>query len=276
VISRRLAWLAPLAAVAAAGCFATRNDVRLLQADVTRLAATAEENRRADAERMRLEMARRDSMHATDMRQLFARVNTLSDSLTVLSEYVVRLRANLMQSLHEADERQLTMMDILGASQKTIADMRARVEASQREDRAVSSAPGGADSAGGQTPGPLKMYNIAMEQLQNGAASGARSTFRDFLGLYKTDPLVPDVLYGIGLAYAADKMDSEADSVYRIVVDSFPKSTKAPTALFKRATALASTKPREARALYDRIVAEYPRTMEADLARDRIKHLPPQ
>ena len=35
----RFARLAPLAAVVAAGCFATRNDVRLLQADISRLQA---------------------------------------------------------------------------------------------------------------------------------------------------------------------------------------------------------------------------------------------
>ena len=58
---RRVSWLAPLAATLTAGCFATRNDVRLLKADIERLHA---EGRLAPAGLREMEAARRDGRWA--------------------------------------------------------------------------------------------------------------------------------------------------------------------------------------------------------------------
>jgi TolA-binding protein len=52
----------------------------------------------------------------------------------------------------------------------------------------------------------------------------------------------------------------------------FPRSEKAPTAMFKRAALLGTqSKPDKAREVLDLLIKTYPRSDEADLARERLR-----
>jgi TolA-binding protein len=56
----------------------------------------------------------------------------------------------------------------------------------------------------------------------------------------------------------------------------FPRSEKAPTAMFKRAALLRTqAKPDKAREVLDLLVKTYPRSDEADLARERLRSTTP-
>jgi TolA-binding protein len=78
----------------------------------------------------------------------------------------------------------------------------------------------------------------------------------------------------IAETYAAERNQAAADSVYGLVVQRYPRSPKAATALYKRALVLKSAgQSAAARASLERIVREYPRSDEAALAREQLRTL---
>ena len=81
---------------------------------------------------------------------------------------------------------------------------------------------------------------------------------------------------GLADTYARDNADATADSLYALIVTRYPKSERAPNALYKRAEAFAKAgRPSEARKFYDQLIDDYPRSDEARLAPERLKQLPP-
>jgi TolA-binding protein len=62
--------------------------------------------------------------------------------------------------------------------------------------------------------------------------------------------------------------------VYGLIVDRYPASPKAATALYKRAVAMrAAGRTATARAAFERVVRDYPRSDEAALAREQLRSL---
>jgi TolA-binding protein len=264
----RGAWCAPLAAVLTAGCFATRNDVRLLKADIERMHATSEEARRADAQRLQAEIARRDSIATEANRRAFA---ALSDTLTALSDAFSMFRATQASTNANMQQQIATIQELLGVSQRQIAAMRARIEA----DREAAERGGAGDTTSGGEPGPVQLYQLGLGQSQRGAHRQARTAFEDFLKRFPNDSLIPMVMLKYADALEADRMAGQADSIRILIVDRHPKSEAAPNALFKRANASADAgRTAEARRLYDQLIKDYPGTEEARLAADRRARLP--
>jgi TolA-binding protein len=68
-------------------------------------------------------------------------------------------------------------------------------------------------------------------------------------------------------AFTAEGNAAAADSLYQQVAVRYPNSERAPTALYKRATALrVAGKTEPARALYRQIIQRYPRSEAAVLS----------
>jgi len=67
---------------------------------------------------------------------------------------------------------------------------------------------------------------------------------------------------------------ASADTAYAQVVSKFPKSDRAPTALYKQAMAARSAgNVKRARTLFQQIIDKYPRSDEMQLAADNLKTL---
>ena len=78
----------------------------------------------------------------------------------------------------------------------------------------------------------------------------------------------------IAETYTRERNPVAADSVYGLVIQRYPASPKAATALYKQALSQrASGKNTIARALFNRVIKEYPRSDEADLAKEQLKTL---
>jgi tol-pal system protein YbgF len=272
--SRRLAWCLPLAAVLTAGCFATRNDVRLLQADVARLAAEAESARAA----MEARAARRDSLLRAALNVVEREQQGIADSMLVLTDALRRFRAAQGETNYQIEQKLANLQEQMGTNQRTMAGIRSQIEARRDSVIAETGRPGGGSdtSVAAGDPLPRQLHQLGLDQLENGANGVARSMFREFLEKYPDHELVPETLYWLAETYARDQMDATADSVYAGIVDRFPRSSRAPVALLKRADALAKAgQTAQARRMYDRILAEYPNAAEALVARDRKANLPP-
>jgi tol-pal system protein YbgF len=256
-----------LVSLPAVGCFATRNDVRILQGDVFTL---------------RSELARSDSARERQIAALASSVagalGGLRDSLAALSLRLVRYQADLRQDLSSL-ERQLQMMgELTGEAQRRIAQFAAELEG-RGAQQAVRTDTGGAAVAGGAAgapvPGPYTLYLLGREQLQQNSFAAARGAFATLLREYPQSELAPNAQLSLAIALEAEGLQADADTAYQAVVSRYPGSSAVPTARYKLALSLARQGKRaEARAAMERIVREYPRTEEAELAADWLRRNP--
>jgi tol-pal system protein YbgF len=266
---RRFSWLAPLAAVLTAGCFATRNDVRLLKADIERLHAESETARKAEADRARADQSRRDSLAAAANRRLELAINHLGDTLRTLGDELSRFRAVQATSLSELQLQIETIQQIVGVTQQQLRRQAAQAEAM----REAANSAAGSDS--GAKEGPRVLYQVGMDQLQKSAYGQARSAFQEVLDKFPRDSLVPDAMYQIGMAYYLEKADAKADSAFAAVVRLHPKAARAASALYKRAFMNEEAgRTSVARTLYQQMIRDYPSAEETVLAKTRLSALP--
>lgn len=275
---RRVWRVLPLVALlATGGCFATRNDVRIVQSDVASL---------------RTELLRNDVQQAEALTRATKLIATLSDSLARLSTRTVSLQGDVRGEMRGIKEQLLQVQTLLGQSQATIARLRAELEA---RNNAIAAAPpalppasssgttGGASgtgAAGGVTPpsdstargpGPAQLFQNGKDQLQRGSTSTARTIFQELLSNFPASDLAPDAQFFIGQSLLTEKNLAGADAAFGAVVAKYPESQRASTALYKQGDiALQQGNKTNARKYFSDVVARYPKSLEASLAADRL------
>ncbi len=250
-------------------CFATRNDVRILQGDVLL---------------MRGEIARADSARARQVAavatQMMSLLTTLSDSARATSSRIDRLRGDTKTELYDIQQQLLQIQELTGQSQRRLQELRAQMEDRAQQVPAPSPVIDSAAAAGGTipqpvqpaAPGPNQLYQLSQDQLRRGSHATARAGFQELVRLYPTSDLAPDALYWSAEAFAAEGNRAASDSSYTEVLTRYPRSPRAPTALYKLGRSLAQQGKRsEARAAMDRVSREFPQSDEADLARDWLR-----
>lgn len=259
----------PALVLASSACFATRNDVRILQGNVL---AMRGEIAHSDSSRMR--------QLAAIATQLESALAVLADSARVTSLRIDRLRGDTRTDLYAIQQQLLQIQELTGQSQRRLLELRAQLEERQQAApppvAAVApdsaGAAGGAEPAGAPAPGPNQLYQLALDQLRRASYSTARAGFQELLRLYPASDLAPDAQYWSAEAYAAEGNQTSADSTYSEVLTRYPRSSRAPTALYKLALSMSRQgKKAEARAAMDRVSREYPQSEEADLARDWLR-----
>jgi tol-pal system protein YbgF len=262
--------LVPAVVLAAGACFATRGDVRLLQADI----AVA-----------RAEAARSDSLHRAQLLAVSRQVGVVSDSLRSTNAFLLRFagdvsrfQGDLATSMHTFGQQLIALQEQTGQSQRRLQEVRADLEARANElaASAAQARPGGAPSAASPTAsrtGPLQLLDAATSQLQGGRYAAARAAFEDFLAQFPAHEQASYALYSIAQTYDYEGKPAAADSSYQLVVEKYPKSDQAPSALYKRAMLLvkAPGQAARARAIFQQIVDKYPGSPESELARDKLK-----
>ncbi len=261
-------FLAPVLALGAAGCLASKGDIRLLQDDLTSMRAQSSQQAQAQ-ERAR---ARDDSLARVRLDSVARAVATINDSLRVLSAHFMNYQANSSQKLYELGQQIVTLQSRAGISQRQIQDLAAQMDTRAPRTGADSAK---SDSGASQAPGPARLYQLARDQYNNGAFSTARLAFRQILQTYPGYSNASLVALSIGTCYEGENNRAAADSVYLAVVKQYPESPDAPTALFKYgASQLAQGNAAAARTAWQRVVKEYPNSDAATLASDRLKTLP--
>jgi TolA-binding protein len=247
---------APLAALLAAGCLASKTDIALLQTDL---------------QTMRAEAARGDSARRVQVEQVLAQVIRSNDSIRAVSARLAKLQADVANDHYEMGRNIIQLQELSGQSQRRLQELRGTLE--ERNQAATQPAPG--DSARAPAaPGPGQLFQSSLDQLRRGSVGVARSGFEELLRAYPTYEDAPEALVYIAETYAAERNQVAADSVYGLVVQRYPTSPKSATALYKRALLLKSAgQNAAARASLERIVREYPRSDEAALAREQLRTL---
>ncbi len=247
-------------------CFATRNDVRILQTDVQTL---------------RAEAARADSMRARQIASIITALNTtlsaLSDSVREASMRLGRFQGDTRQELRVVQEQLLQIQELTGQSQRRLQEMRASFEA--RNDQMAVAAPTAVPLPGDTTkppstapaagPGPNQLLIAGQDQFRRGSPGTARALFIELLTTYPGSDLAPEAQLYVAETFASEGKRAEADSVYQVVFTKYPSSAKAADALYKWGLSLETQKKCvEAKAAIDRVTKQYPQSDAANLAKD--------
>ncbi|MEK7401049.1 MAG: tetratricopeptide repeat protein [Gemmatimonadota bacterium] len=243
--------LAPVAALAATGCLASKSDIVLLQDEIRTLRAM----------QARSDTTRRGAADSALM--LAQRTN---DSLRALSQRFSAFQANVGGELFEIGRQLITIQELSKMDAKSLMQVRSALE-----ERAQSMA--GTDiTAASPTPGPAQLFSASFEQWRQGSLGTARAGFDELLRRYPDFDKVSMAQLYVGNTYEYERKYAESDSVYLLVVSRYPKSADAPTALYKYGLSRQRQgKAAEAREALRRVMREYPRSTEATLAEEALK-----
>jgi TolA-binding protein len=236
-----------------------------------------------DLTTLRVETARRDSARAAALAQVISLNQRIMDSLAAGRQAIRLVETRLSADLTEVARQLLMVQELTGQSQARLSQLKAQLDA--RAEQAQAAGPPvpvpGADTARGAGAEPAaptvsadQMYQSARSMQLRGSLSTARQAYRDFLRAYPSHALAPNAMLYIGDTFA-ETPDSAAYYFDQVMAQA-PRSAQAPTALYKLALLEERRgKTADARRHYERLLREYPRADEADLARDRLANLRP-
>jgi tol-pal system protein YbgF len=249
--------MAPVAALAAAGCMASKSDIVLLRDEIRTLRSMQARN--DSARRIQADSARIATLAALTRTQ---------DSLRALAVRFAAFQANVNGEFYEIGKQLITVQELAGMSSKQIMGLRSTLE-----DKAQAMTSSGGETAP-QEPGPGQLYSQSFDLMRRGSQTSARAGFEEFLRKYPDDENASAALMYIAQTFAEEKpaRTAEADSVYLLVVKRYPKSKDAATSLFKYGTSLdRQKKAAAARQVYQQVIKEYPNSVEAELAAGRLR-----
>lgn len=257
--------LLPIALLAVGGCFATREDVRVLHSDL----------RAARDER-----AASDSATRAQLATLATSLGETNDSVRALGSRLARLQGDVRGDLYQIGQQLITIQELTGQSQRRLQELRASLDEGQglapgAPGAAQPGTPGGPVVPSTGTPGPDALFQASLDQLRRGSHTTARAGFEEVLRQYPSADIADDAQFYLGEALAAEGEAAAADSAYAAVVTRWPNSPRAPTAMYKRALAMErGGNTAGTRAVLTDLVARYPRSDEAALARERLRTSP--
>ncbi|MFZ5862803.1 MAG: tol-pal system protein YbgF [Nitrospirota bacterium] len=130
----------------------------------------------------------------------------------------------------------------------------------------------------GRTPlsglSPVEAYNLAYNDFIKGSYDLAIQGFQTFLKQYPTSILVPHAVYWLGESYYQTKQYPQSVEQYERLITQFPKNEKLVGALLKQGFAFAAIGDKnKARAALKRVLEEFPRASEANLAKEKLAEL---
>ncbi|MBI5379235.1 MAG: tol-pal system protein YbgF [Nitrospirae bacterium] len=121
---------------------------------------------------------------------------------------------------------------------------------------------------------PEEIYKEAYDTLKEGHPAEAREQFKKFLKLHPKSDLADNAQYWIGETHYVERDYEKAVLAFEELVKKYPKGDKVPGALLKEAYAFLELKDKSnARTLLKRLVALYPKSEEAALAKKKLKEL---
>ena len=220
---------------------------------------------------LRLETARADSARAASLARLLGEVSDLQtvvlDSLAVQQRRLTLSQGELRGDLTDVQQQLVQLQELMGQSQQRLSEMRAQIE--QRRE-AAAAAGGDTTGAGAPGPGAEELYDLAVRQLRANSPESARQALYKLLHDFPQHDRVPDALFQLAESWAGANPDSAAHD-YERVAREYPNSPRAPTALFKLGLLAERRGDRHAaRVYYQRVVAGYPQSQEAALARSKL------
>jgi tol-pal system protein YbgF len=246
-----------------AGC-ALRGDVRKVELQVQALQA---------------DLAKSDAARAAERDSILAVVRAVQQALAAQQAYLIQLRGDMRTDLLAVQQQLVAVQELTGQTQQRLSEQRARLEQLARQPEPALPSAGVAPPVGPSGnpagPGADQMYDLSLQQYRRGSVSTARLGFREFLRVFASHERAPDALFYVGESFEREAPDSAA-AVYEQVVKTYANSPRAPSALYKLGLLAEQRNDKAgARRFYARVITGYPRSPEADLARQNQQRLRP-
>ncbi len=210
-----------------------------------------------------------------ELSRLHVAANKILDSLQAQRLALFSMQGSFRGEITEVQRQLVAIQELTGQSQARLTDLRDQLEnriltASAGEP--TPPAQGGGDAPEEDSAGPEEIFQMGMQQLRRGSPRTARVAFRRILEEFPEHGRAADALYWVGESFRTEAPDS-AVAAFEEVVERFPSSVRAPLALYKIGLdAERRGDSSAARLAFQRVVAGYPRSDEADLARAKLSN----
>jgi tetratricopeptide (TPR) repeat protein len=227
---------------------------------------------------LRTQQARADSARAAELTRIIALQQRMLDSLGASREAMRQLRTEFGQEFLSINQQLVQVQELSGQSQARLAELKRGLD--DRSDALVGAGHHSGSGSCRIPPRPPRRRRRSSccrpraPRPTAGSYGAARMGYREFMRLYPTRPEMADATY-----FLAETFVDEPDSAlvyYRQVVDKHSTSSRAPTALYKTGLLLEKRRDKAgAREAFQRIIQQYPRSNEVELARGRLAALQP-
>ena len=237
----------------ASGACATKSDVAELRTTIGR--------------QMEEDRAQRDSL-ITEIRGLRS---VLLDSLNVQQRRGISGRVDLERQIQDLNTALNQLMALTGETQRQLA----RLERGAAAGSVIAGEDGGVavESEAGEGDAQ-ELYDAAIRQFRRGSYVTARNGLDEFLGRYPAHDLASDAQYYRAETYAEEGDAKTALAEYARVLELYPNSRRAPTALYKSGRIeLERDNSDDARTYFNRVIQGYPDSDEVELARRELARL---
>lgn len=230
---------------------------------------------------------RQDSLER-EIRQLRS---TLLDSLRSRQGSAFENRGELSRRLERLGEQLGRITALAGENQRLLSGLERQLsgapgpgdgpesDTATASDGTPSDTAGGPEDGGGDAPEdgasePRQLYEASLQQFRRGSFQTARSGLQEFLSSYPDHELAPDARFYVAETYAEAGEPGQALEAYGRVVELFPNSRRAASALYKSGLLERQRGNLEdARVFFSRVVNGYPDSDEAGLASDQLREL---
>jgi tol-pal system protein YbgF len=199
----------------------------------------------------------------------------LHDSLSVLQRRLAAFQGDVRTDMTDVQRQLVQIQELTGQSQQRLTELRGQLDTRAAVPIVAAPASGdtGAAAAQAQTGGGVtaeELYSVSLQQLRRGSPNTARAGFGRLLADFPSHPRAADAQFFIGETWEESEPDSAA-AAYELVIRNHPDSRHAPTALY-RLGLMAERRGdrRAAQVYYSRVIAGYPRSEEAQLARTKL------
>ncbi|HET8761271.1 MAG TPA: tol-pal system protein YbgF, partial [Nitrospiria bacterium] len=231
------------------------------------------QDRSSSGQRSQVDLVVRLDQIGADVQTVQGRIeeqaHRISDLSAALDEQAFRLN-QLSSKLDTADAR-LTEQERRTASGVAPAPSGTAPPSESASDQERVVLPGRTPISG---LSPVEAYNLAYNDFIKGSYDLAIQGFQAFLKQFPTSILVPHAVYWLGESYYQTKQYPQAIEQYERLTTQFPKNEKLVGALLKEGFAYAAVGDKtKARAALKRVLEEFPRASEANLAKEKLAEL---
>jgi tol-pal system protein YbgF len=228
----------------------------LLAASLPAKALFDDDEARKRVEVLRTEVnARMDKLEAASRGQI-----DLANQIEALKAEVARLRGQVEVLTHEIE-----------TTQKRQRDFYVDLDTRLRKLESQSAPNGPANAAAADPAAETRDYEAALNRFKSGKHKDALSAFLAFIEAYPASSLQPSAHYWAGSAHYQIGEYGKAIALFGKLVATWPDDAKAADALLGQANCQQETgKAREAKKTLQTLVAKYPASAAAAVARQRL------
>lgn len=205
-----------------------------------------------------------------EMEQAMAEIREIRTKLAEQNAQISRMMREVTQMRGELEEFKHNLRN-----QGAQAELEKRVAALEQTRSAGPATP----TQPGQPVAPTQakpvteedVFDQAKDLFKKGQMDAARQAFANFQKQYPKSNLTAAAIFWTGETYYFQKRFEESILEYQKIIQDHPKAAKAASAQLKQAFAFAELKDvTSARILLQRLIKEFPKTAQADIARRKL------